>query len=63
LSKRIIWTVLQYQETSGATGDNSGDGAVDMPKAAGEYLTEMMKLTRFLGGWPYERVGEGNRTI
>lgn len=33
---------------------------VDMPRAVGEYLSEMMKLelTRFLGRGPYERVEE-----
>jgi putative transposase len=35
---------------------------VEMPKAVGDYLSEMMKLeiTRFLGRQPYERVEESN---
>lgn len=35
---------------------------VEIPKAVGEYLSEMMQveLTRFLGRQPYERVGESN---
>jgi putative transposase len=35
---------------------------VNMPKAVGEYLSEMMKLelTRYLGRQPYERVEESN---
>jgi putative transposase len=34
----------------------------DMPKAVGEYLSELMRLelTRFLGRKPYERVEEGS---
>jgi hypothetical protein len=35
---------------------------VNMPKAVGEYLSEMMKpeLTRYLGRQPYERIEESN---